>query len=186
MYDYEKEFREAVERTLRLGLTTPEIEYEEGLLLDDDFHLDEVKEKISKEFARHSVDDLAAQCINLHLMLEGFMQDAGQNCFYTIGYVVTPDQEFFRFTEEDLQADLASGKRSEKFSINLHTWITLPTMEVIDVSLLTSFSKFYDNPDYAGRVIARHPSNLVNGVEFYPMIVGTEFLDRLGLPIHFM
>ena len=63
--------------------------------------------------------------------------------------------------------------------VNLHAWLTLPSMEVLDFSLPTSYAKVNNRPEDIGSAIAEHANKLsANGMTYKPLIVGEDFLVK--------
>jgi hypothetical protein len=60
-----------------------------------------------------------------------------------------------------LKVKLRSRRRVAS-SVNIHAWITVPTMEIIDASLSTSIAYFRKKPEAIGRILAK-PADEVAG-----------------------
>lgn len=80
-------------------------------------------------------------------------------------------------TEDSLTRILSEGL--DVSSANLHAWLTLPSMEIIDMIFPTSYGVINNKkPSELGGVIIKHASELTGGMSYHPMIIGTEFLEK--------
>lgn len=52
--------------------------------------------------------------------------------------------------------------------------------EILDMTLPTTVSVLYRKPENAGGILTKHPTDLTGGVAYHPMLVGAEFLWRIG------
>lgn len=83
-------------------------------------------------------------------------------------------------SEEELRDVLQNGLK--KFSLNMHSWLTLPSMEILDFTILTTIAHVKQlGQGYFG-VISRHPNDLI-GMSYHPMLLGDDFLRRIGVLI---
>ena len=89
----------------------------------------------------------------------------------------------FHQSEEDLERLLQNGISGN--SLSIHAWLTLPTMEILDFSLPTSFAIMHGNEEEIGGLIARHADSLTGGLKYHPMLVGEDFLRKSGGLIEF-
>ena len=180
---YKNEFESAVERTKNFGLKCPDVSYQEGRLLTPDL-MSGFAQAFQKHIGEPSVEDVVAQCLSFHFaLLEPMSKIIGMPCQFTIGYVETVDRLMFHQTEDDLLNILNNGVSEP--SLNIHAWLTLPTMEIIDLSLPTSYAVLNNHKDGIGGVIAKHPDELTGGMKYHPMLVGEDFLRKSGAMIEF-
>lgn len=120
-----------------------------------------------------------AQCLSLHIRLKSVVEQILDcDAFYTIGWVSFEKSEMFKQTEESLSEMLKRGIVGP--DVNLHAWLTLPSMEILDFSLPTTYAKVNDIEEGKGSAITMHPSDLTGGMMYQPMLVGDEFLLRSG------
>lgn len=175
---YKAEFIEALNRTERLGLTKPSITMTTEMFLDQKT-LNALPQAIYKKMGDISVDDLAAQCLSIHFKIKPVIEEAiGCKAFYTIGWVSYEKNSIFQQTEESLASMLENGITGS--SVSLHAWLTLPSMEILDFSLPTTYAKIHKMKDGIGGAITMHPSKLTGGMMYHPMIIGEEFLLKTG------
>lgn len=180
---YKDEFKLATERTKAFGLTHPDILYTDKTILTPEF-MNVFRTLFTEHIGYPSVSEIVGQCLLLHFVLQKPLSEAvGSTCALTIGHI--EDNERFRFhqTESDLFNIMTEGIKGS--SLNVHAWLTLPSMEIIDVSFLTSYAVVNQLNDGIGAVIARHPDQLENGLKYHPMIIGDEFLRKSGALVEF-
>ena len=175
---YESKFLEALERTKRFGLSTPNVELSDARFLTQEA-LSRLPFAIRDIIGELNEDDVVAQCLSLHMRLKPVIEQIlGCNAFYTIGWISFKNSEMFKQTEESLFEMLESGIAGP--NVNLHAWLTLPSMELLDFSLPTTYAKVNNIEEGKGGVIAMHPSDLTGGMMYQPMLVGEEFLSKSG------
>lgn len=176
---YGDDFQKALERTERMGLPLPEVTFETTRYLTDEA-LGGVKTAIFEALGPVRTEQLAAQCLAIHWQLQDIVSTAlGCPVYYTIGWVELEKGSWFGHTEETLRTLMTEGLQHER--VQLHAWLTLPSMEIVDVSLMTTYALVRDYPEAKGKVIATHPSELTGGLMYKPTLVGAEFLARSGL-----
>ncbi|EMK3363201.1 hypothetical protein V8061_001035 [Vibrio parahaemolyticus] len=181
---YKKEFEEAVERTRRFNLICPNVTYQDARLLTPEL-MSGFAQAFQKHIGQPSIEEVVAQCLSFHFKLKEPMSElVGVPCQFTIGYVETRERLMFHQTEDDLLNILNTGISGP--SLNIHAWLTLPTMEIIDLSLPTSYAVVNNIKDGIGRVIAQHPDELVDGMKYHPMLIGEDFLRKSGAMIEFL
>ncbi|EMX4958083.1 TPA: hypothetical protein QHC21_002963 [Raoultella planticola] len=66
--------------------------------------------------------------------------------------------------------------------MDIHAWLTLPSYEIIDLTLSTTFAINNNQPENAGIFIAKKADD-VTGLIYRPMLVGDEYLKQIGVKI---
>ena len=176
---YEDEFKVALERTRKFGLSPPELfESYNGRFLNKKI-LEELPCIIREKLGILKEDEIVLQCLMLNIRLKNVFSDYF-NCpvYFTIGHVGINNKYMFKQTEKSLLSLFKNGIKRQ--SINLHAWLTLPTMEILDFSISTSYGKVHGKEEMMGAAVALHPSELTHGMSFHPMLVGEEFLQKIG------
>ncbi|HEA15753.1 MAG TPA: hypothetical protein ENH88_04745 [Pseudoalteromonas prydzensis] len=174
---YKTEFIEAVKRSSRLGLTVPDVGSCDSSSFLQKTNPIELATVIKKEMGLLTEKEIVGQCLSLHYRLKQVFTDFF-DCpiFYTIGYVEFKNSTMFKQTEESLVEMLKTGVEGE---VSLHAWLTLPSMEVLDFSLPTSYAKVNNIPEGIGSAIAEQANKLSsNGMTYKPLIVGEDFLFK--------
>lgn len=175
---YKENFAEALNRTARLGLRAPPVRMTEKMYLDQET-LNKLPHAMYKIMGEISVDDLVAKCLSIHLRIKPVIEEVlACEAFYTIGWVSYEKSSIFKQTEESLSAMLKNGISGP--NVSLHAWLTLPSMEILDFSLPTTYAKIYGKKEGIGGAITMHPSKLTGGMMYHPMLVGDEFLLKTG------
>jgi len=124
--------------------------------------------------------DVVAQCLAINFRLLPVIAEWLQcPVMYTLGWVDDQTEKgMFRFDDAFISQKLRDG---HGFGVvNMHAWLTLPSMEIIDVALSTSMGVLQGKPEMNGRVIAMYADSL-KGMAYKPMLVGTDFLERSGI-----
>ena len=176
---YIENFKEAVERTKRLNLNIPnDIKFVDTKYLSNEL-MDKFPYALRDEFGEIGIEELFGQCLSINLKIKNFISDFFYfSIYYTIGYVVVKDENYFYQNEESLKDMLKNGVNSDK--INIHAWLTLPSMEIIDLSIATSCAIVNNIPEGLGGIIINFADN-IKDTEFIPMLVGEDFVFKAGL-----
>jgi len=179
---YLQEWSQATERTIRLGLTAPNHQVNQNVQLLTENRLKEFGSIVANSLGELSPDDLVAQCISIHFQLLHAIEDWLQcPVIYTIGWIDDgSDKGMFKFDETFIIDKLKNGCTSG--TVSIHAWLTLPSLEVIDVTLATSISRINNITEGYGGVIAQR-ADLLKGMAYKPMLVGIDFLKKSGLLI---
>lgn len=174
--DYLDEFKEALERNTRLGLESPSFSYDATRYLNNDFNK-RFPHLILKSFGILEPQDLTGTCIPIHNQLQTVLNDELEiSSHFTIGYVTLDGRDVYHQTEDSLKRLLSDG--IDLSSANLHAWLTLPSMEIIDMTFITSYAVMKNKKEKLGGVISKHYSELTGEMSYHPMIIGTEYLGK--------
>lgn len=183
---YKDEWADAIARTERLGLSDgiPFIEMENRRILNDKNMRKIVKALTQVIKLELGFRQLANECVFIHFMA----RDDIEKCislpvFLTLGWVETTSSEesnLYEFTEHDIQHKLIHGHHSP--TMDIHAWLTLPSYEIIDLTLSTTFAINNNQPENAGIFIAKKADD-VTGLIYRPMLVGDEYLKQIGVKI---
>lgn len=174
---YHAKFQKAIKRTSKLGLILPKINFSDKIYLTEEY-----QEQLFSGFANeiYSTNEINAQCMNFSYRAKEYFNTISDNNFmYTIGYVNYNNTLMFKQTEKSLKYMLKNGIQSVDGSINIHVWLTLPSMEIIDLTLATTLSKVWNRPELKGRIFLRHADEF-DGMEYVPLLVGDDFLRKTG------
>jgi len=175
---YKNKFKEAIERSKRLNLEVPNIYYDNKQYASIEI-LEKIPYFLREEFGEFEIEDLAAQCLNMNLKLKDFMADLLKtDVYYTIGYIQFDKDSHFKQTEETLKEMIQEENNTGK--VNLHVWLTLPSMEILDPTILTTYSLHYNYPEGLGGMIF-NDADKVKHMEFIPMLVGDDFIYQAKL-----
>jgi hypothetical protein len=175
---YIDEFMAAAERTKRLGLDCPDIGVSNGRFLSEE-KMNKFPFALRDAVGEIGIEEVVAQCLSIHHKLLGPVSTIlGAPTYYTIGYVETSEGTLFEQDETSLKAILDS--RLSSFELNIHAWLTLPSMEVLDFSLPTSIAVIKTMNKGIGGLIASKADELKHGMKYHPLLVGDDFLRKTG------
>lgn len=120
------------------------------------------------------------QCLSANIILRDVISDYLKcHVYYTIGWIDDfTEKGMFKFDDNFIQEHLNARIRTSS-SINIHAWLTLPTMEVIDATVVTSIAQVKGLKDGLGGVLANYADDHV-GFHFKPMLIGEDFLFKSG------
>jgi hypothetical protein len=134
---------------------------------------------IEAELGAIRMEEIVAQCLSFHYRVIPAVEVAlGVPCYFTIGHVELAGGRYFEKSEEELRQLLSHGMSGT--SVGLHAWLTLPTMEILDFVFPSSYAVYNNIAQGRGQVIAEHGDSLPPSISFHPMLVGPEFLFRIG------
>ena len=175
---YKSEFEKAIIRSQKLGLSIPEIKNTNQRYLNEKVQ-SELHHYIRDKLGVLHETEIIAQCLALNVRLKSVFSEYF-NCpvYYTIGYVDITGDSLFKQTEESLKSMLING--IDGSPIKLHAWLTLPSMEILDFSIATTYGKVKGNQELMGMAIALHYTELTKGVVFHPMLIGEDFIHKIG------
>ncbi|WP_313025550.1 hypothetical protein [Pseudomonas lopnurensis] len=180
---YLSEMNEAIARASRLGLKTPNFQLMEGQLLNQKVYQD-IPYIVRDAMGDASLEEVAAQCLSYHMRLLPILNDYfGTELTYTIGHVAVGSKIYFEQTEDQMQALIKSGVTQPQLSI--HAWLTLPTCEILDFTLPTTFAMLSKTKEGYGSVLSGHADRLLNDVSYHPMLLGEDYLRRIGALVEF-
>ncbi|KMZ11842.1 hypothetical protein BHUM_03135 [Candidatus Burkholderia humilis] len=67
--------------------------------------------------------------------------------------------------------------------LELHAWLTLPSREIIDLTLSTTLGIVRNLPELVGRAAFIHPNDLVGNHSYHPQVLGEDYLRRIGVMV---
>lgn len=178
---YSEEFLKALERTAHFDLAPPDAVNEApGRMMNDKRirHLNRVLAPVFEGIV--SYEQMVGQCMPLHLKARPVLEEwLGCPVYFTLGWVDdgTP-KGVHKFDDAMIANKLANGHQDD--TINIHAWLTLPTMEIIDLTLSTTFSILQGRKEGEGGVITKKADE-ITGFAYKPMLVGETFLSKVGI-----
>lgn len=180
---YMDEWVTAIERTERFGLRLPSMEPDPGKRWLDEETQFQLPHVMKKYFPNMNVEHLVCQCLSIHHILLPVIEDwLGCPVTYTLGWIDDGTETgMFQFDEAFIENCLRTPVPPGSV-VNMHAWLTLPSMEVIDVTLPTSYGKVQNRPEMYGLLISKHADDM-KGMKYKPMLVGDEFLPKAGFAI---
>ncbi|MEM3335859.1 MAG: hypothetical protein QXY47_07500 [Thermoplasmata archaeon] len=174
---YYQEFLLAIERTKNFKLSIPEINIKPQKRLLSNEVINQLPEVIFQNFGYLTPEQLINNCIEIHFnlrqVIENFLR---AKTYYTIGYITINNVSIFKINEEDIKSYLQNKITKP---VNFHSWLTLESLEIIDLTLPTTIAVIKNLPQKTGGIIAKHPNELSGNLVYHPMLVGTDFLLKI-------
>lgn len=176
---YFDEFEAARNRTLRFGLACAPISKVNSRFLTAERQA-QFPCVIRDAVGELEPEDLVAQCLSLHYrLMQPLEVFFGVKIYFTIGYVATAEDDRFYQSEDELRQLMINGLNGS--AAKLHAWLTLPSMEIIDMTLATSLAVANDWPEkHYGRIVANFADDLTKGMRYHPMLLGLDYLHKIG------
>lgn len=183
--NYGQEWNAAVLRNQTFGLRVQAHQITSERLYLDGQRQQELPHIISAGLNGFEYGDLVAQCLFINCKMQPvFEQWLGCPAIFTLGWIDDKSAAgLFKFDDSFIRETLCNGHQGT--TANIHAWLTLPSMEVIDITIATSFSRIQKQPAWEGRVLAAH-ADTFQGFAYKPMLLGTDFLVQAGMVCHFL
>ncbi len=173
-YDYTTEFQTALQRSCELGLSVPSVVFRSTRFYSDDAFLVVIDQLLNKLGNTDRSINLIGQCLNVHWNIRQEVESAfGCGAHLTIGYIQEGEDKYFEFSYSDAEGWLRDGIDLKK--ISLHAWLTLDSMEIIDLTWPSTRAKIFHSKHGQGGAITKHPDEFVNGLQYHPLLVNNDF-----------
>ena len=179
---YKTQFSEAVRFTESLGFVVPSFAPHDG-----EFVTAANGERVLHHMAKGGVTDIAAsalQCLKWSHALQHFVE-AGLGCgvTLTIGQVSVGTRSVYNPSKSDFSRWAKDGIGLRDFAsrsgFNFHTWYTLPTMEILDLTLWSSLAVAWQMPEMRGNVVGGWPDLIAPNPVYTPMVAGTAYPEHV-------
>ena len=178
---YKKEFIEAFARAKRLGNDQGDISYasfSSKLLAGST--LESLLTLLQKVLGSMTPETVAGNCLNVSLLLKNLIEDElNLKTYFTLGSFRMSGKSSFEFTENELKQWIQYGI-PDFANIDIHAWLTLESLEIIDATIATTIGIACDVPDAVGGLIYGLPSDISVDLSFHPVVVGAEILSDIG------
>lgn len=176
---YWAHIQDAKVRTERFGLPTPRptLQTDRRWLVPE--NREAVQRALQVGMQIGSYGDIVGECVAVHHRAQAVLaQTLGCEVLYTIGWIDDSDGgPRFYFDDNDVERWLSDeGPRD---GLNMHTWLTLPSMEIIDIVLGTSVAARSGDHRYKGRILVGHADQLP--LKYRPMLLGDGLVVEMGL-----
>ncbi|MEY8213884.1 MAG: hypothetical protein RPR97_05290, partial [Colwellia sp.] len=139
--EYIKNFNLAISRTKKHNLLDKSMTslcYSQSLLTDS--IATKIMDEFSGTFKSWSDEDFVGQCLKSHVLFLPKVENIlGEKVTFTIGYIESKEQNYFKFSEGNAEDWMSRGM--PKNTANIHAWLTLPSSEIIDLTFLPTFAK---------------------------------------------
>ncbi len=176
--NYDVRFLDSVERAHRLGLSVPGIADNGRRYITPDL-IEKIPYAIASSIGPLTRQQVVGQCFYVHRVIKKPLENLfGTELFFTIGYIELAGKSMFKHDENTLRNLLRTGITNPQ--MNLHAWLTFPSMEIIDFSLSATFLDVNEGPQDSYGILASHADELKGSLRYYPTLVGDDFLYRIG------
>lgn len=182
---YQSQFDAANEFIVSLGLSRVQLPVVEGELVTPEYG-----QKVGKRIQDAGIGSFkhsAAQCLKWSHALRPLVEEAiGHPVVLTVGQLYYQGKAVFNPTREDFAKWHRHGFQIDDFrnrlGFNLHAWYTLPTMEVLDLTLCSSIAAVQKEPDpgMVGMIIGGWPDMMAPTHRYVPMAVGDEYVEQMA------
>lgn len=182
MSDFINEFFESIEITKRLGLNfDPFFIDTERLFYSNDLY-NSLKALLINEFPEFHYGGLGLKCHVVSFFMKPIVDKyLGIETILTVGYITLGNNDDRFYINEQLAKQMINSKNHNDI-VRFHTWLTLPSTEILDFTLGNSFALANSKIPKA-EYIFRHPMNL-DSLTFHPIIIGEDFLIKTGFLKH--
>ncbi len=184
MQSYSEEFQTALEFSKERGIFSADYQSNTTTYIAE-WLMYELGPKIAEYFTQDSFTRFmggAQNSVRLHHLFKPVIDELLKvDSVVTTGYVRVPNdaneiEEFGKMTQADAALALKSAEAPEK----IHTWITLPSGEIIDIAFMTLYGILYNEESLIGNIVAKHPKDLTGGMEYHPIFIGEGFYEKCG------
>lgn len=136
-----------------------------------------------KEFINESYMQ-GGNCLVFHYQYLKFIQEnIDPLATLTMGYLEHNGSYIFKFSTENIKKWYKYGLLSteNQWELNLHVWITLSNLEIIDLTLpfaLIKLSKNNHKLDYYPFLFGNSEKNEIN-TTYHPIIIGNDYIQKI-------
>jgi hypothetical protein len=186
--DYEKEFLEALNFSRKMLNDNIPFKFNRKKVLSDNAS-SEISNKILEEYGQFDFNKaFSGQCTTANCLMFEFLKNFCKcDIHYTIGYLTDKINKYengekiviFKENREQIikyvKNDTVRIGNPEKRKINLHAWVTLSSMEIIDITLSATLSSanvpYFSAKEKPYRIIAGYPCSEDNYFEYHPQVI---------------
>lgn len=159
-YDYKTEFLKALNFSNKKLNTTLLADFKDGQIFTDAV-LQQLPNAMFDEFGAINIKDVSANCFTFNYnSIDFFRKFLKCEVYYTIGWLFDPDKKAKLFyTDRDILIEHLNSWmiQSTPLKLETHAWLTLPTMEIIDLTFQTSLVKLFNSNATPGGVVIGYP-----------------------------
>jgi hypothetical protein len=164
----------------------PDVQCSDRLYLADLARLQGAGEVLAKYLHQNKlgVTDLAVQCWRANMEVKHLLERYFETSLtLTFGAIETsPGTIRFEMSENELASLVKNGLDLSSPTVNLHAWLTFPSMEILDITYLTSYGVVNDMPQLLGLVVSGQHGDLnPKNYTYHPLITGEDFVRKAGL-----
>lgn len=182
MQTYNELFQEAIALSKKLELEDVTLSLD-GKKLIAEWLMYELGPKIAEHFSREGFVkfmNAPQSSVRLHHLFKPVVDELlNIDSIVTTGFVTVPNdanevEEFGRLDNESITKAIETQEIPEK----IHTWLTLPSGEIIDLAFMTIYAALYHEESLIGNIVAKHADELTGGMVYTPQLVGETFYEK--------
>jgi hypothetical protein len=158
-YNYKAEFLNALNFSNKKLNTNLPTDFKDGKIFTDAV-LQQLPNSMFNKFGVINIKDVSANCLTFNYNSIGFFREFLKcEVYYTIGWLFDPNKKAKLFyTDRNILIEhLNSRMQPTPLKLETHAWLTLPTMEIIDLTFQTSLVKLFNSNTKPGSVIIGYP-----------------------------
>lgn len=179
---YIERLQAAYDFTEKLGVSFTRLPDTKG-----EFFTEGLGERLHAAILRLGIDSFAGaagQCVRWSHALRPLAEKVlGAPILLTFGQVLNESRPLFNPSWADLQNWHQEGFSASDFEgrsgFNLHAWWTLPSGEVMDVTLWSTMSVAWGRPEMLGAVTGGWPDDIAPTPTYVPMVVGDDYIETV-------
>lgn len=161
MGKYLDRFNQAILCTKEFNLNTPNIEINRNIRYLNEDSMERMVKYIQMKHPDSEISDISTKCFSYHLTLQKDINDFFRcQSIYTLGYVEFYDGKTYHKTSKKELYKLLQEDKQRRSVLNIHAWLTLPSMEILDFTFLTTFWMLIKAKRLIGGVILNHADEL--------------------------
>lgn len=180
---YQSQFDAANEFVASLGLNRIQLPIVEGELVTPEYG-----QKVGKRIQDAGISSFkhsAVQCLKWSHALRPLVEEAlGCPVVLTLGQLNYHGKAVFNPAREDFARWYRRGFQVDDFrdrvGFNLHAWYTLPTMEVLDLTLYSSLAAVWKKPELVGMIAGGWPDKMASETQYIPMAIGDAYVEQMS------
>lgn len=182
MESYAAEYMEAILRSEHYGISSP---LSRIIVRKDCVDLARLTPVLQGFLGDYTLEDIATRPIELHYRLIPLLHEKlGIPFNFTVGWFDDNGKHVYRH-DEKLIEELLTGMKSDHYlnGLPIHSWLTSPAFEILDVGLHSLLAHVTGKPDHAGGVIYYSNTEQKPEIIYHPTVVGEDFLERIGATV---
>lgn len=167
---YEKEFYKALDVGKKHGFSSERYSLIEGNLLSSDI-INIIEIAVNDKWGG-GIDSMAGKCVKVHSEMKPIIESIlGVKAYLTFGYIKLQGKYVYKRDINELLENFEKAPVTEQ-EVSLHAWITLPSMEIIDLTTMVSWAIAKKITIKKIDIVWGKVGQL--GMEFFPQLAGNE------------
>jgi hypothetical protein len=167
--NYENFLLSALKKGAELGYEASEHHRINKLIITTK-HIEEIRVVLLK-LIKGELSNLMGNCFPIHTLMKPTIEKVlGIGAYFTIGYLRIDGEYIHKMEIEDLLKILSPDVQVTG-NLNLHAWITLPSMEIIDLTTMTTKNMAQNRSVNELAII--HGLSGTDNIEYFPQIAAT-------------